>query len=256
MPELPWCPVTVEANDRPPMIKVKAIYDANYDEGQGMLLYAGNEGSASAFTVREILANTGEEFRFNTNGGIEVTVRATVPDDSARGKQFPTLPYDLPVEVIGAIVSDTIDTSEAYLSAAVDNEGDVHTVVLVTPLGLYARYSKQWIKLTDVSTISHLNVVDIPPEDLNLYDEADINGEMLNISAMNPAETTAIEFIEPVPAPVTASAPTRSVIIASLDDVPAAIQFAQTPEGWESRWYVGRRARALGWADPFPWEEK
>lgn len=258
--DLPWSPVTIETDGQPPRIRVVARYLPDTQEGgpKGAVLHAGADASATWSSVAEVVADNSEEFRWRTENGLEFVARATVPADAANGGQFPSLPIDLPVEVIGAIVNGAIVPSDAYVSAATDADGDVHTMVLVTPLGLYARYSKQWIKLTDVSTISHLNVVDVAPDDVNAYDEADTNGEMVNITDLTPVEAAAVEFIEPETtpaAPLTASVPTRAVIVASLDDAPAAIAFAQSDEGRGSRWYVGRRLKALGYDKPLPWEE-
>lgn len=255
--DLGWSPVTVEIAGQPPRIRAIAVYDPDDLDSRpfGVLKHAGGDGEARHLNVKEILNRDSEEFRFLTSSGKVAVVRATRPDDAATGGQFVDLPFDLPVEVIGAIVNGAIEQNASTLSAALDDQGDVHTILLESPLGIYARYSKTWIKLTDVGVISHLNVVDIPAEDLNTYDEADIAGNMVNINDLNPKEPEVIEVIQAPPVTVTATAgPTRAVLIGSVEDLPGAIDYAGTDEGKGSRWYVARRAKALGWTEPLPWE--
>lgn len=252
----PWAPVTVEmpGSGIPLSIAFNAYYDPEDQESSGK----GSVGveweyDSKQFDVGEILNKSDQEMRIISTSGRLIIVRPTRPEDAAISGQF-TQPYDLPVEVIGAIMTSAIP-SDTNLTAAIDDEGDVHTCLLETNLGLFARYGGQWIKITDTAAIEHLNVVDIADDDLNLYDEADINGQMVNITAMTPTEREVTEVIQEPAQPVTASVPTRAVVVASLDDVPGAIRYAESEEGRGSRWYVARRAKALGWTDPMPWAQ-
>ena len=254
-----WSPVTLirQGVMLPVMVAPSAAYDPEmlgYGAPLGeVTLFAMPGGEGRSIPVGEIITRSAEEFRFLTPNGNLAILRATRPEDAADSGNFGH-PYDLPVEVIGAVVNGAIDQSDAILTAAYDNEGDVHTLILETPLGLYARYSKQWIKLTDVGVISHLAVVNIAPEDLDAYDEADINGNMVNLEDLNPETPAVIEVIqEPPSSAVTAAGPVRAVVVASVDDLPDAIRYAQTVEGEGSRFYVERRAKALGYTDRLPW---
>jgi hypothetical protein len=134
----------LERTGERPRIKYGAGYDPDDFAGPlGGVIYAGFDGDARFYSVAEILGDTDQEFRFTNNDGTVVVVRPTVPSDAERGRQFPTLPFDLPVDLIGAIVTTTVEPDSAVLTAATDNEGDVHTVLLETPLGIHARYGKQ-----------------------------------------------------------------------------------------------------------------
>lgn len=258
--EFVWHPATVEmpANPDAPMLIVDGcIYESEGPDGLGAAFAWVDSGDNRQWTVESVEALSANEFRFiSAASGQPVTMRPTVPSDAVTAINFHQT-YDLPVEIIGAIMASTIPADTA-VSAAVDNEGDVHTLILETRLGLYARYSRTWHLLTDTTPIEGLNIVDVQPEDVDAYDEADTAGNMLSVSDLHAGDTSAIEVVpEPEePEPVTAAAgPTNAVIIASLDDVARAIGFAATPAGESSRWYVARRARALGWPDPMPWEE-
>jgi hypothetical protein len=69
-----------------------------------------------------------------------------------------------------------------------------------------------------------------------------------------PATPAAVTDVPqpPGPAPLTSSAMITSPSqIKSIDDVPGAITAAAQDEG--IRWFVERRARALGYAEEFPW---
>ncbi|HEY7030708.1 MAG TPA: hypothetical protein VH482_05230 [Thermomicrobiales bacterium] len=255
--DFPWCPVTLERAGESPVIKYWAGFDASEDIGPGGgVMYGGADGDARWYSVATVVNRSDQEFRFTNNDGTEVVARPTVAADAMRGGQFPTLPFDLPVDLIGAIVSMTVEPNDVNLTAGIDDEGDVHTMLLETPLGIYARYGMQWILLTDVGVISHLNVVNVSPEDLDLYDEADTNGQMVNITAMAATPESLVTIQEPAPPPttVTASLPTHAVVVASLEDLPNAIRYAESEEGKGSRWYVARRAKALGYTETLPWE--
>ena len=179
-----------------------------------------------------------------------MVLRPSRPEDAETG-QF-NARYPLPTEIMGAIMNGATPDNTA-ISAAVDADGDVHTMVLETGLGLYARYSRTWMRLTDLTPIENLNIVDIDPDDLNIYDEADSAGNMVNIADLHPSAPEAVEVIqsaEPAPAPMAASA---HIVVASIDDVPRAVAYAATEAGAGSRWYVERRAKGFGWQGEIPW---
>jgi hypothetical protein len=207
--------------------------------------------------VAKVVFETPEEFRFETSAGTKVTLRQTVPTDAAKWDRLSGR-IDLPVEIIGAIMTNS--TPEPTITAAVDDEGEVHTMVLETSLGLYARYARTWIRMLDISAIEPLEMVDVPSDDLEIYDQADDAGRSVNVSSLHPimqGYQTAVDFTAPAPVePVTAGAATfaGTVLISSAADLDDAIAFAATDAGAGSRWYVERRARALGHTDPLPWE--
>lgn len=255
----PWFPMTIERAGTP--VPVSVAYGAQYwddaeDAGAAGFATVDWEEDYREFDVEEVITNAPQEFRFKTPSGLMVVLRPSIPEDAASG-QF-NVSYPLPTEILGAIMTHAIPDNTT-LSAAADDDGDVHTMILETGLGLYARYSQTWLRLIDTAPIENLNIVDVPGDDLAAYDEADTAGEMLNLTDLHPFEgQEAVEVIQPreEPEPVTSSAgPVNAIIIGSLDDVPRAVAFAATPAGEASRWYVARRARRLGYTTPFPWEQ-
>lgn len=256
MTRFSWYPVTIERPWSEVPITIASIAEYAPDAPEGGAL--GEVGiffpAATQYAlVDTIQALNDQQFVFTDPAGRQVTLRQTRADDA---ESWPEIwpRYPLPVEVIGALLQSTIP--DPNLTAAVDGDGDVHTLILETNLGLYARYSRTWIRLADATPIEQLYIVDISPESLNAYDDADVKGEMVNIRDLNTAAGEANEVIPSAPTtPVTAAGAVRTVIVASMADVPAAIEFAATPDGAASRFYVERRAKALGYSDPFPWQE-
>ena len=262
MKRFPWFPVTVERPDTPVPTSVafEALYwdDADDAGGAGLAVVAWDDRSRE-FNVEQVLTLSPQEFRFLTDSGQLVVIRPSRPEDSDTG-QF-NARYPLPTEIMGAIMNGATPDNTS-ISAAIDSDGDVHTVVLETGLGLYARYSRTWHRLTDLTPIENLNIVTIDDADLNLYDDADSAGNMVNITDLHPAEQETIEVIQSREAPqsVTAAALRQDtvhvIVVASADDIPRAVAYAATDAGAGSRWYVARRARKLGYEAAFPWEEE
>lgn len=252
-----WYPVTVE---RPgSQVPFSIGSRAEYEPGDGDVgtLYLDWPGETHDYDVEAVEALDAEQFRFTTGSGQYVVVRQTLPDDGELVDQFLPWKIPMPTEVLGALLQSTIPLPN--LSAAVDQQGDVHTLILETNLGLYARYSRTWIRMPDATPIENLSIVDVPASDLDAYDEADSAGDALHITDLHPAAAEVAEYIETEPAtppPVTAATapPTRTIIIASLADMDEGVAYAATPEGRSSRWYLERRGRALGWTGTYPWQ--
>jgi hypothetical protein len=248
-----WFPVTYERDGRVTSI-VNAVF---HDPIEGEVTIDDGYDQRD-LGVDRIIALSDQEFQFVSSGGAKVTLRQTVAADAASWDRL-ALRIDLPVEIIGAIMSNTIN-AEPVITAAIDDDGDVHTMVLETALGLYARYARTWIRMGDISAIESLEIVSVPPDDLEIYDQADDAGQTSNIRYMHPVSQPHLAAIDvaPAPTPVTAGAAMAvgAVVITSAADLPDAIAFAATDAGAGSRWYVTRRARALGHADTLPWEDQ
>ncbi len=238
-----WFPVTLERPDRGLLYILNAAF---YDDAESEVGVE-DDYQVRYFGVGEVSSLSANEMRFINEYGEHFILRATLPDDSTSWTSGPRIP--LPVEIIGAIMSNT--TTDPTLAAAVDNDGEVHTVVLETGLGLYARYARNWLRITDLGPLDQLNMVSIPETDLEHYDLADEQGHTVNIADLSPIETTedSIDLTSnPTPTPVTAAG---SLTILSAADLPAAIEHATNHE--DARWYVERRAKALGWQEALPW---
>jgi hypothetical protein len=239
-----WSPTTMELPDQGRLFIVE---NARYDDVESEV------GVEDGYQVRwigvgEVESLDQNEMRFTNENGTRYVLRPTTPEDGAAWDYGIRIP--LPVEIIGAMMSNNIQNPT--LAAAVDDEGDVHTIVLETGMGLYARYGRNWLRLGDISSLDQLEMIAVPSTDLEHYDMADEQGNMLSINDLNPIDQPVESVDLTAPEPVTAAA--APVLIASADDLPAAIERAATDEGADARWYVTRRARALGWTEPLPWE--
>jgi hypothetical protein len=249
---LPWFPVTFE---RPPgltWIAHEARFVDDPVDGQWVIIDDGNQGRQ--YKVGAVQAMNENELRWESPTGGTYLIRPTRPDDAAVWDFGLRIP--LPTDIIGAILTGSI--ALPTISAAVDDTGDVHTIILETGVGLYARYARTWIRMTDISPIEQLDIVDVPASDLEIYDQADDQGRTVSIRDLNALDTPAVGGVEVTPTapatPVTAAA-VQQVIVASYADLPDAIAYAATDEGQGARWYVGRRAKAFGWTEPLPWDE-
>jgi hypothetical protein len=252
MPEkrFPWFPVTFEIPSQDIMwIGEAARYDTDekivsIDDGyQARMFFVG---------AVDILNDMEMRWRSLAND-VPMQMRQTLAADAARWHYPGAMDIPLPTEIIGAMMTNTIPPPT--IAAAVDDQGDVYTMILETGLGLYARYSGSWLRMTDISPIEQLDIVDVPASDLDIYDTADQRGDSVNIRYLHPIDQPNPSAVDVTPAPTATVASAVPIIIASVADVPDAVAFAATPEGAEARWYVARRARAFGWTDVFPWED-
>lgn len=249
-----WFPVTMERPLTNRILIVNAAFwDPDSREAAVEDGYGGHE-----YGVATILALSENEFRFTTDVNDELIVlRPTRPDDAASWDRLSNR-IPLPTEIIGAIMTDAIP--EPSISAAVDEQGDVHTMLLETGLGLYARYAASWIRMTDISPIEQLDIVNVPADDLTIYDQADQRGDTVNIRYLHPVDMPSPggTAVTPEPAPTVAAAAGSApgtIVVNSPADLPDAIAFAATQSGAASRWYVARRAKALGYTDRLPWDD-
>ena len=198
--------------------------------------------------------------------GFPITVRTVEQDDTVGQAGFPAFP--LPVPVIGAILSG--QNMDTHVEALVGDDGFVVTLLLVTDVGLWTRFSSQWLRLYDVTPISNLNSVDVEDTAVDLFDAADNSGNVLPISSYPGAEKTTglpvyqesgTMIVSPTaqmtftPESVTGGGGMLVIplLINTAEDLPAAIQAAANDESL--RWYVERRARALAPDTVLPWQE-
>jgi hypothetical protein len=246
----PWFPITFEV----PAQNILWIGEAaRYDHDEN-IVYIDDGYQARTFFVGAVDVLNENEMRWRSLTNDEpMRIRPTVAADAARWNYPGSLGIPLPTEIIGAIMTNTVPPPT--LSAAVDDEGTVHTMILETGMGLYARYSASWIRMTDISPIEQLDIIDVPADDLDIYDAADQRGDTVNIRFLHPVEQphiSAVDIASPAAAITVASA--APVIISSAADLPDAVEHANT--NVESRWYVERRWRSLGGPDTgitLPW---
>lgn len=182
---------------------------------------------------------------------------------------------------------------EVSLNAVTDDDGFVATMLLVSSTALYARYDNSWVPITDPDLLDGMDIVEVSDPALALYDGYESSGRQIHVAALEindeldasrmpdppvtasvsdtsddeprygTLENQIVEMIErPVdsvadvprgllPAPLRAGGRLTPTSITSIDDVAEAITAATHDPSL--RWFVERRARALGYEDSFPW---
>lgn len=199
-----------------------------------------------------------------TQAGTNIDVRKIRPTDAmlAAGLEqgFP-----LPIEVLEGMAAMTI-SEQTTLQAVVDENGWVVTLILITDIGMYARYDNNWQRVTDPAAfLDDFAVYDATPDAVAAWDAVDVVGDTMAVTALplaegqNPPEARVPEPDEPA---VTAAGQVlleRQVLLRPIRtraDIPDAITAAMENES--ARWYVERRIKALGVEDEFdlPWRAR
>lgn len=190
--------------------------------------------------------------------GYGIVVRA-VEDDDCTG--MPGLPeFPCPAVVIGALLAG--ENMDTHLEALVEDDGFVSTLMLVTDVGMWLRYSGSWIKLNDITLIDGMGTIDVDAGAVDLYDAADRAGHQLPISSLpGPTANTVGPYYTDIYVaanaqrtytdPLTASMAVINVKVDTVRDLPGAVEAAEKDES--IRWFVEKRARALDPEYPLPW---
>lgn len=198
-----------------------------------------------------------EEVAWTGTAGSNFVARRIMPSDAAATRMYG---YDLPVPVILATLNSYLE-NPMQLQAIVDSDDDrVMTLLLATDAGLYARYDTLWFPVTDPEVFEGSYMIDVSDNAIQLYDAADVIGGQIAASALTgpegedvpvapPTETLADQSIEPEP--MSASGTVEVPIIENEEQLQAAIVAATDSPG--IRWYVEKRASALGVEVEFPW---
>jgi hypothetical protein len=206
----------------------------------------------------KIITDTAGFLEAETPGGIRVIVRPYDQYDPVR-MGVSAIPWPKSVAQDWMIGEDQI-----MLNALVDDNGDVATLLLDSPSTSYVRYTGQWFILSDLEAISDYDFVGVEDTALDLYDPADQAGKSVKITSMpvKPEEDFRVtvrysgdpdaDALKPIMSETIVASLTIPTI-ASVRDLPAAIEFAQ--EYPEFQWYVTRRAKALGIEESFPWND-
>ena len=212
----------------------------------------------------------GTEVVGHRDGGLNMEF--TLPDDAGTVRVRELDPYDgvvlaagagvpQPVEVLRADVENFGGVVAQELTAVVAADNTVVTLLLETGIGLYVRFSGDWQRLSATSTaLEDTSLLKVSPGAVDIFDAADMANTTL--SAFDLPRTETIEGVEfeinpeapednPISedGPVVASGITIPRIM-DLDDLDLAIRHASRSRG--ARWYVERRAAALGATERIP----
>ena len=162
-----------------------------------------------------------------------------------------------PLEVLKAQILHGGDMVATELSAVVNPDNTVSTLLLETGLGTYVRYMGDWQLLSSSSgALDDCEIVTVGPDALPVWDKADAANTSLNISDLPlevdgelilPADVMPAQSLGDNPAVASGA---HIPIIASASDIPAAVKVASAHP--ETRWYVSRMAKSLGAVDMIP----
>lgn len=206
-------------------------------------------------------------------GGHRIVVRASNEHDVV-GSQSVTSKIPLPLRVIEELVSNVEPTEPVVLNALADDQGFVSTLLLDSPSGMYVRYSRVWVELSDPEIIHNMDVYEVADEALDLYDQYDQVGRSIHVGSLpmidaadhlradSKAEEIAVardsaqdeaEILktqaQAEPEPVAAS---TLPAISSPEQLTASIQTGIDDPS--IRWYIEKRASALNVPiEELPW---
>lgn len=199
-----------------------------------------------------------------TNGisGTQIAVRPYVESDAmlATARSMP-----MPFEAMRSVATGEGTVS---LQALLDDEGDVVTLAMFTDVGTWCRFGGMWQYVPpgqDPDPLDGYTVIDVEDGAVDVFDQADFQGRQVSAYALpwtpdeqgigigtraeQPAEGTVTAGAEVLYQEVASEMP----VIASIDDIPAAIEVGQADPS--IRWYIDKRAAALGASDMLPWKD-
>jgi hypothetical protein len=148
----------------------------------------------------------------------------------------------------------------------------VLTLVVVSPAGVFARYSQNWFEIDSANSLGNCYLVGVEPTAIETYDAYDSRGAQVAIESLPTirgwtpqAQVATVQVAEEVVEPV-GSAPGNPVGPATLTaagvlEMPTSLEqldvigrsLAYATENPEVRWAVQRRLEQLGWTEELPW---
>jgi hypothetical protein len=200
--------------------------------------------------VAEIINHDPDELVWLGAEGSVFTARRIKPSDAPLANVYG---YDLPEAVLAAMAYGQLE-NPMQLQAIVDEDTNrVMTLLLSTDAGLYARYDTLWHPVTDPEVFDGSYMIDVYEDSIQLYDAADSVGSQVAAAAL-PTSANEFEVGTPMPTDEPATTPFVAAAIPIIED---ANQLQETiPLGAENpslRWYIEKRAQALGVEVEFPW---
>lgn len=214
--------------------------------------YYGSTGEYRKFAVTEV-DQTSPNYWIakSAPGEVHITVRLTDESDVLNSITVQAS-IPLPPDVISALMEPNFNMPTLY--AMSEDDGFVATMMLSSDTGMYMRYSGEWHTLNP-DAIDGLNVTEVEGAALDMFDQFDRAGQLVNISAM-PRATN--EFppnvgLGTTTGPVAASSAVLMDVpeIITEDDARDAIEAAKDIP--ELQWFVARRIKVLGLNVEVPW---
>jgi len=254
----------VEAPDLDPNLRAS---------GKLLRLFDGDGTSVTEFKWTENPVRQSRQWVFVSEGGGTIQVRQALPGDAV---STGFAPYPLPERLLREKTRNpAMDGQTEQLMAAVNPDDNyVLTLVMVSPVGVYARYSQNWFEIASANSLGNCYLAGVEPAAVEMYDVHDSRGTQVSINALptirdwvpqaNVAQIqVAEEVVEPAGiAPGTPPAePGAGLVSAGALMLPTRLEdgdiIAQAlelgKENEEVRWAVQRRLELIGWKGELPW---
>jgi hypothetical protein len=250
--KLKHTPVAIhrEGSDGESVLLVRSF---EFEDLDGITLANLDDGDTiRSWPVREIVHQDPSEMMWIGIEGSLFTARAIRPPDA---KLAGIYGYDLPVKLLEAMTFGQVE-NPMELQAVVDRDDNrVLTLLLASDAGLFARYDRLWHPVVEPDIFDGTELVNVHEDAIQLYDAADqIGGQVAANLLPTGRNTLSGETLPPPDSdPMVASAPIYLPIIDTADDLNEAITAAADDP--ETRWYIEKRASALGLEVTFPWQE-
>jgi hypothetical protein len=248
---------------------------------QILRLTAGDGYSITEFRWEENPVRNAKQWLFTEEDGTTIQVRQALPGDAV---STGLAPYPLPEKLLRERTRNpSMDGQQEELMAAVNPDDNyVLTLILVSPAGVYARYSANWFEIASANSLGNCYLTGVHPEAVEMYDVYDSKGSQVSVkelptirdwvpqtdvATVQISEETALtpneapgnpEGIaeESRPAPTVAPVTSAGVLVlptkADQDDI-IAQALALGKDNEEVRWAIQRRLSQLDWQGDIPW---
>lgn len=218
-------------------------------DGSGLLVIWGEENDHPHTAVVGSLEEDGQALSGPILGS-RTDVLTIRPLDPYDGLVLSEARVPHPLAVLNAQVLYGGNMTANELAAVVAADNSVVTLLLETGLGTYVRFLGEWQLLTpDSESLDNCEFLTVSPGALTIFDKADA----ANVSLTSSDLPRVVDGQNILPDDLLPEAPLETMkaaagsqipLIASAGDIPAAIDVARLYP--EMRWYVARRAKALG----------
>jgi hypothetical protein len=267
----PACVVVGSVPEHISWSTIAPTLDPNLEAGGKILrLFDGNGEQINELQWTENPVRRGNEWVFVDADGTTIQVRQALPGDAV---STGFAPYSLPMKLLREKSRNPgMNGTQEQLMAAVNPDDDyVLTLLLVSPAGVYARYSQNWFEIASANSLGNCYLVGIEPEAIETYDAHDSRGTQVSIKAIPTirdwvpqTDVAQVQVAEEVVEPV-GEAPGNPVGVgltsAGIMNLPTSLEQAELIEvaleaglaHEEVRWAIERRLGQLKWDGEFPW---
>lgn len=238
--------------------------------GKLLRLWDGNGESITEYQWKENPVRTGHQWVFTDTRGRTIQVRQALPGDAV---STGFAPYSLPMRLLREKSRNPgMDGQYNTLMAAVNPDDNyVLTLVLVSPAGVYARYSQNWFEIASANSLGNCYLVGVMDTAVETYDSYDSRGNQVSIKSLQtipgwtPPENVAQVQVatEAVTTPAEQPGQPAGVGVVAAGDLVLPTRLDQTEQitaalragevNPDIRWAVQRRLSQLHWEGEFPW---